>query len=145
MSFQKDRNNPRPLKFEIAKDAAQTTSNERMMGNWLDEIYNDFGKRGCFENLPGKGKSIVVKSGDPLSSVLHNANVLPPWLELQHEIRDSMNALMTRLDLDHEEYTYELNEINKKIKKYNNLVPSSLLQKSTVTKEFIADQYKRWF
>ncbi len=111
MSFQKDKNNPKPLKSEIAEDAAQTISSGRMMGNWLDEIYNDFGKRGGFENLPGKGKSIEIKSDDPLTSVLHNANVLPPWLELQHEIRDSMFALMTRLDLDnHAEYVYELND-----------------------------------
>ena len=131
------------MKSEISEDAPQNIANAKMMGNWLNEIYSDYEKTGGFDNLAGKGKPLEVRTEDPLNTILHNANVLPSWLELQHEIRDQIYDFLQRPD-NKINPNHEINDINKKIKKYNGMVPSSLLQKSVVSKEFIGDQYKKW-
>jgi hypothetical protein len=133
------------IKSEVLEDASQTIANEQMLAGWLDQIYTDYEKDGGFNNLPGKGKPIEIKSGDPLNGVLSNANILPDWLLLQHEVRDAIQALLGRMN---SQAGYgpddEITEINKKIKKYNTLVPTPILQKGHLSKEFVANQLMRW-
>jgi hypothetical protein len=145
MSFFKKTNKPNVIKSEVLEDAAQTIASERNLNGWLDQIYTDYEKEGGFENLPGKGKPIDIKFGDPLNGVLSNANILPDWLILQHEVRDAIQALIIRMDFQAEyEPDVEITEINKKIKKYNTLVPTPILQKGHLSKESIVDQFTRW-
>ncbi|QGQ99456.1 DUF1992 domain-containing protein [Paenibacillus psychroresistens] len=133
------------IKSEVLEDAPQTIANERMLARWLDQIYTDYEKDGGFEKLPGKGKPINLDSGDPLNGMLKNANILPVWLDLQHEIRDAIQSLINRLN-NQAEYNPDddMDQINKKIKKYNSLVPLPILQKGHLSKESVAEQLERW-
>jgi hypothetical protein len=145
MSFFKKTNKQSVIKSEVLEDSAQTIVNEQMLAGWLDQIYADYEKDGGFENLPGKGKPIDIKSGDPLMSVLSNANMLPNWLTLQHEVRDAIQALIIRMDSQAAyEPDDEIKEINKKIKKYNTIVPAPILQKGHLSKESVVEQLTRW-
>ncbi|CAM2986082.1 DUF1992 domain-containing protein [Paenibacillus sediminis] len=110
----------------------------------VGEMLNDQMKKGAFDNLPGKGKPIDISSGDVLNSTLKNANVLPNWLALQHEIRDQIAKLLSIETNDQNVIETELNNINQKIIKYNNMVPSSILQKRKITKENMKEHYNLW-
>jgi hypothetical protein len=145
MSFFKKTNKQSVIKSEVLEDSAQTIVNEQMLAGWLDQIYADYEKDGGFENLQGKGKPIDIKSGDPLMSVLSNANMLPNWLTLQHEVRDAIQALIILMDSKAAyEPDDEIKEINKKIKKYNTIVPAPILQKGHLSKESVVEQLTRW-
>jgi hypothetical protein len=145
MSFFKKTNKQNVIKSEVLEDAVQTIASERNLNGWLDQIYTDYEKDGGFENLPGKGKPININSTDPLMSVLSNANMLPDWLTLQHEVRDAIQVLIKQMDADPEvDPDNEIKDINKKIKKYNTLVPTPILQKGHLSKESIVDQLTRW-
>jgi hypothetical protein len=143
MSFFKKKLNP--IKSEVLEDAAQTIVNERNLNGWLDQIYTDYEKEGGFDSLPGKGKPLEVKSGDPLNGVLSNANFLPDWLTLQHEVRDAILILINRMEAQADyDPDQEINEINTRIKKYNTLVPTPILQKGHLSKESVVQQLMRW-
>jgi hypothetical protein len=112
--------------------------------DWVGQMYQEQLKKGTFDHLAGKGKPIEVPSGDITNSILKNANVLPDWLAMQHDIRDQLHHLLSDSFLSEERVERELEEINDKIKKYNNLVPNVVLQKTTVNKEDIRRQYQQW-
>jgi hypothetical protein len=113
--------------------------------DWVGEIYNEQLKNGAFDNLPGKGKPIEILSGDITNSVLKNANILPDWLTLQHEIRDQLRNLLHSINNDNENIIErELLEINKKITRYNNRVPSTILQKQKITRNNLEQQFQLW-
>jgi hypothetical protein len=121
---------------------------ERQHNTWLDQAFSDFQKNGGLEGNPYKGKPIPIQSdrgeGAALNSILKNANVLPPWLELQHEIRDQIKRLldlMATLPDDH--IDSELTKINDKVKKFNNMCPPPL-QKVRIFKDLIEKQYEKW-
>ncbi|MDT8976639.1 DUF1992 domain-containing protein [Paenibacillus sp. chi10] len=135
----------KPIKSEIAEDAPQTIATERMMSNWLDDVFTQYEKKGGLEDLPGKGKPLEVRGGDPLNGVLHNANVVPSWLALQHEIRDELQRIMKlRKDQPQADVSAAMFDVNQKIVKYNASVPSTLFQKSKVTLDTIEDQLAKW-
>ncbi|TJY41081.1 DUF1992 domain-containing protein [Cohnella pontilimi] len=112
--------------------------------HWAQQIYNEEMKKGTFEHLPGKGKPMEVPDGDLANSILKNANVLPDWLMLQHEIRDQMQALLNATHPDAKQVERELDDINRKIKKYNTMVPSVVLQKRKITKEDMHKLFHLW-
>jgi hypothetical protein len=113
--------------------------------DWVGEIYNEQLKNGVFDNLPGKGKPIEISSGDVTNSILKNANILPDWLRLQHEIRDQLRNLLFSIHNDDEnKIERELLEINKKIVIYNNRVPSTILQKQKITRDNMEQQFQLW-
>lgn len=130
---------------EIRENAAETIMTERRLAHWLDEAYSETCKNGGFDDLPGKGKSIHVQGGDALHSIMKNANVLPPWLELQHVIRDQIAEVLERMKSD-EGYApgADLEQINKSISSYSKMVPSHLLQKPKLTPENAAAQIYKW-
>lgn len=130
----------------VSEDTASAILHERKMNHWLDEAFRDCEKNGGFENLDGTGKRIEIPTGDPLAGILKNANYLPPWLELQHEIRDQLYALLRKYDHNRDPLLFEteLASINKKIVRYNGLVPTPVLQKGRIYPELASQQLKNW-
>lgn len=113
--------------------------------DWVSEMFKEEWKRGAFDDLAGKGKPIEVPSGDVTNSMLKQANFLPSWLTLQHEIRDKLRQWILRLDNDGgTAMDRELAEINAMIGKYNGTVPHHALQKLTITKENAKRQLGQW-
>lgn len=136
---------PKVLKSELAEDAPQTIANERMMSNWLDDVFAQYEKSGGMDDLRGKGKPLDVSSGDPLNGVLHQANYVPSWLSLQHEIRDDLQRIVKlRKENPNADVAAHLSEVNKKIVTYNTKVPSMLFQKSKVDMSDLENQLPKW-
>lgn len=142
----KDSAAARPVSGEVRENAANTIGFERRVQSWIDEAIRDCEQNGGFDKLEGKGKPIEIPTGDPLNSVLKNAGYLPPWLELQHEIRDDIRALLRRHDPENETSAIqnELAAINKKIARYNTLVPTPVLQKGRLHADSIKRQAGTW-
>ncbi|GIO31451.1 hypothetical protein J2TS6_25920 [Paenibacillus albilobatus] len=109
----------------------------------IESAVDEFAKNGGFDDLPGKGKPIKIEEGDMLTTILKNANVQPPWIELRKEIAADMKRVIeqgpTAAEAD-----AKLEEINQKIRKYNRLVPNSLLQKGLVSSANLQKAYDKW-
>lgn len=130
---------------ETEENSAITISRERKQIRWMDEILKESEKNGEFDNLPGKGKPLNVQSGNVLNSILKNANILPPWLELQHEIRDDIKKLLDNMNDENINYiNCEIEKINKKITEYNNKIPTPILHKSYISSLDIIKKYSEW-
>ncbi|WP_164545635.1 DnaJ family domain-containing protein [Paenibacillus albus] len=109
--------------------------------DWISEMYREQERKGAFEHLAGKGKPLDIPQGDLMNSILKEANFLPAWLTLQHEIRDQLEKL---LETDSTVSDPALIEINERITKYNSMVPSPMLQKWKVTHANMRQQFERW-
>jgi hypothetical protein len=135
-----------PAPRVVSEDSVSTILHARRMNSWLDEAYSDCEKNGGFERLEGKGKPVVIPEGDALNSILKNASFLPSWLELQHEIRDDIRALLNKYDRDQPPPTAktDLDAINKKIARYNASVPTTILQKGKLHIESIHEHAQKW-
>lgn len=99
------------------------------------------------DHLPGHGKPLSQEylKGDAFDNILKNANYLPPWVDLQQKIRSLIGQLITAIDQQEEmNMVEELDEINKHIRKYNQLVPNPSFQKGLLSQERIKQQYERW-
>ena len=129
---------------ELAVSPVQFWNSGSSAQDWIGEMYNEQLKKGAFDHLPGKGEAIEISSGDVMSGILKHANVLPDWLTLQHEIRDQLRLLIRSSNMDEHKFNQELQELNKKIMKYNNKVPSTILQKRQITKENMEQQLQLW-
>ncbi len=128
------------LEFEEAKERL-----DRQVNDWLDEAVHDFEAKGGMEHVKGKGKPLQLETGDPINGVLKTANVKPAWLELQHDIRDSIRVLRVTIDSGaaaNAEHT--LQEINAKIARYNALVPHYSMQKSKLDPGTLDRQWQSW-
>ncbi|MDF2815325.1 MAG: hypothetical protein K0Q81_1525 [Paenibacillus sp.] len=136
--------NSAPSPSLVNEDAAQTIVRARNMNTWLDDAFRECVQNGGMDNLDNKGKPVVVKGGDPLNSMLKNANVLPPWLELQHEIRKQILLLIERMNLGQQDVTDDINRINQQITKYNLSVPTPILQKGRLAENSIREQVQLW-
>lgn len=133
------------LSEEVIHDPSAPVTIEDLMVSWADEAVREFADRGGFDDLPGKGKPLDIPSGDPLQSILKNANFVPPWLELQHKIRDRIGQLIEVADVTSgTEFDQELAEINEMIYKYNQKVPLPMMQKMKITRETMLHQYSKW-
>ncbi|MFC3771321.1 DnaJ family domain-containing protein, partial [Paenibacillus sp. GCM10012303] len=87
----------------------------------MDEAIEECALNGGLDHLKGNGEPIPIPDGDVLSSVLKQANVLPPWLELQHEIRNDLRAYVSsgRVNPPAPSESADLDAINRKISRYN--------------------------
>ncbi|MBD2861727.1 DnaJ family domain-containing protein [Paenibacillus oceani] len=112
----------------------------------MDEAIEECALNGGFDHLKGNGEPILIPDGDVLSSVLKQANVLPPWLELQHEIRNDLRAYVSsgRVNPPAPSESADLDAINRKISRYNMLVPTPILQKGRVKPDTAEEQLKLW-
>ncbi|MEK3871916.1 hypothetical protein [Paenibacillus sp. FSL M7-0831] len=89
------------------------------------------GRSRTMPNAQAPRKPIKIEEGDVLTSILKNANVQPPWIELRKGNRRGFEA-GRRPEAAGGGDEAELEAINQKIRKYNRLVPNSLLQKRTI-------------
>ncbi|XP_066593906.1 dnaJ homolog subfamily C member 28 isoform X2 [Prorops nasuta] len=139
-----------------AKDIKTRYGMDRLVEDLIQEAMN----KGEFNDLPGKGKPLKNNSSSQnpyvdfvthkLNQVLIDNGFTPEWIQLSKEIRDSTQEIKNNLSnmrnnfnpepLNSEEqskwavivesYRFLENQINKKIDKYNLLVP--LLQKQMI-------------
>ena len=63
--------------------------------DWMSEMFREQERKGAFEQLAGKGKPLRCpdRRRGP-GGVLKEANFLPAWVALQHEIRDQLRRLL---------------------------------------------------
>lgn len=73
------------------------------------------------------------------------AATLAPWQVLQYEIRDRLLQLekLARCGVMGD-WEYALDDVNRKIKKYNGLIPTASLEKPLITKESFDSEIKGW-
>lgn len=112
----------------------------------VNDAIEDFAKRGGFDDLIGMGKPLEVPEGDVLSSVLKNANYLPPWIELRKEIAAEMKFLIGKMNhLGPAEVESNIESINEKIKNFNKKVPNPVLQKGFVSVQTLESKYENYW
>jgi hypothetical protein len=130
---------------ESKENSAQVIQSAKTYNSWIDAAVADFSKEGGFDNLKGKGKPLKLEEGDVLNSIMKNANILPPWVELRHEILKDMKEIIDKSeDFDFTIDENHIEQINQKILKYNWLVPNMLLQKGLITSQNIKTRYENW-
>jgi len=102
------------------------------------------------KNHPGFGKPLPshLFSGDiyaNFTKTAKEAGYLPPFVALQKEIRDEIEKVMKLKAADRKESETKglIDEINKKIQKYNTTCPP-MMQKGRVSFKNIENQYKNW-
>ncbi|MGN7360645.1 DUF1992 domain-containing protein [Paenibacillus sp. SAF-054] len=113
-------------------------------GGLVESAVDDFAKKGGFDDLPGKGKPLNIGEGDVLTSIMKNANYVPPWIEQRKEIAADIKNLTDRPDWSTEEMERRIENINQKIRRFNRLVPNPLLQKGLVSAANIERAYEKW-
>lgn len=132
-----------------AKESGTTSGYGRLSPDWMDDAVADYARQGGFDNLSGKGKPLELDESQAedamLNRILANNHILPPWLALQNEIRDEIDALYHQLqgqpslNLD-----TDCRRLNAKIKKYNAMCPSPVLQKPMLSQENFTMQRAKW-
>lgn len=135
-----------PLPADTIVDQDAALAGKLQMQHWLDEAYEQFVQRGGIEHLPGKGKPLVIPTGDVMNTLLKNANVPHPWVLLRQIIQESLEEtihLMERNPAD-PRIDEQISEINKKIVTLNGDAPSMTLQRRKVTRDNIRVQYEKW-
>jgi hypothetical protein len=112
----------------------------------ISEIVRRSREKGDLDNLPGKGKPLNLDNDSEVppedrivNRVMKSNNILPPWIQLDKEIREGMEQLeQLRLSstANKEAKLVEMiYEINKKIEKFNLTCPVSLLQKRKLKRD----------
>jgi len=121
----------------------------RSGSDWMAEVIAEEKAKGTFEHLPGMGKPLHLHKENSteaiVNDVLKTAYFLPPWIELQHEIRDGIAAIVAKMHADERHNAlFEMNDINEKINKFNRICPLPHLQKGHITNDNIFAQYEKW-
>ncbi len=127
--------------------AAKAITDHRKFTTAIEEMINDHAKEGGFDNLEGKGKPLSMEylQSDIMDGILKEAHVIPDWLILQHEIRDEIGKLKDALTcLGEHELQGEIKRINKMIVRFNNSVPTLMLQRGILFTDNIDYQFERW-
>mgnify|MGYP001251288733 CR=1 FL=1 len=141
----KETQNKMDVSQESAENSAKAVNDARWYNSLIDQAVAEYMESGNFDVEKWKGKPVEVPEGDPLDSVLKNANILPPWLQLRKEIIKDMKALIDWIDAEKNDFIEEkIEKINTKIRKYNRQVPSYLLQKGLISSENIREKYESW-
>jgi len=132
------------LKARLELEESEVAT-ERQIVHWVDEAVKEFEQNGGMEYVKGKGKPLKFDDGDAIHGVLKTANFKPPWLELQHEIRDALQDLLKEIR-QHTAVRPEetLAAINKKIARFNAIAPHYSMQKAPVALESLERQTKAW-
>jgi hypothetical protein len=128
-------------------NASKKTDTEDKFTDWVESSVKDYEKTGGFKELPGHGKPLSKEylKGDVFTGILKNANYSPPWVDLQHNIRDSIGKLILAIENQEAiDIDDEINEINQHIRKYNQMCPSPVMQKGLLSAERMKQQYERW-
>lgn len=132
---------PAPVPTE---PAPQPQTRRPVMGaspDWLDEIIAEHRAGGAFDNLPGAGRPLNLEGDfDMASHLLKNSRVLPPWLELQQEIRHDLEKLAASQAVSSD----ALEAVNAKIARFNRSCPSPSMQRPLVSPATLRQQLHRW-
>ncbi len=136
---------------EMLEHSAEQTVRELRFQTWLDDVIEQHRRDGGFANLAGQGKPLPLDdpafSGDGMVyGILKNARVLPEWLELQHEIRETLRRLVElRPMLNESEVARRTAALNEKILRHNECAPSDLLKKPPLhSSRSFAEQLANW-
>lgn len=118
--------------------------------NLIDQIVKDSKIDEEVKKNPGFGKPFPKSffSGDTYSNFLNiakNAGYLPPWINLQKEIREKIALTLKMIEQNAIESKIKdfIDEINVKIAKYNDTCPPNM-QRGRINLENIVSQYKFW-
>jgi hypothetical protein len=136
---------PLPAEALYDLDAADAFHRERQRR--VDEAYEECVRSGGFDHLPGWGKPLAVPTGDPLETILKNANVQPPWVLLRIETRKLMEravALLDRGPSAEAELQELLDSINKLIAEMNSIAPGLSMHRRKVTRKTLREEYGKW-
>lgn len=116
--------------------------------DWMDQMVQENIENEDIRHLFGKPLNLQEPQDFEyqMTKTLKNAGYVPSWIELQHEIRDQIRSLIGRMGvLPEDQIDAEINEINLKIRKFNQNCPTPNLQKSPIFKDSINQQYnKSW-
>ncbi len=125
------------------KDKEMCGGGLMMSRDWLGDIIKKHGDSN--ETLKGHGKPISkeVLEGNVLDRTIKNANYLPEWIALQHQIRDQLINLIKLRTTNSKDLAAELNLINEKIKKYNRMCPAPM-QKMLISLDIMEKQLNQW-
>jgi hypothetical protein len=100
---------------------------------WVEEQIQEAMAQGKFSNLPGKGRPLQLRWEHPweeqdwlCNHILSNAHVVPEWVTLEGEIRAELDWLRTHPD--HPERAERIEALNRKIDRFNLLVPAGWKQ-----------------
>lgn len=141
-------NSAKLLPQEVRENAASGA--EKQFQTWMDQAFSDFEKSGEMKDNPYKGKPLQLDDAHhqdnyAVHTMLKGANIKPPWLDLQHKIRDRIKQLLPILEQNPDaDIDAEIEQINEQIKKYNNSVPTPLLQKTRLFRDIVQRQYASW-
>jgi hypothetical protein len=135
-----------PLPAETFEDTDVLLAYHRQIQSWADEAYEDFVKKGGIELLPGKGKPLVIPTGDVFESIVKNVKVAPPWVMLRKHVKELMQQAIALIDADAPQEAVDelVNEINESIKQMNLQAPSLSLHRRKVTRQTIHEQMEKW-
>lgn len=116
----------------------------------IDQITKNYNLDEDIKRHPGFGKPLPknLLTGDIYSNFLNtakNAGYLPTWIGLQKEIREKIALTLNLIEKDSEKskILISIDEINEKIKSYNNACPPNM-QRGRISLENIAKQYEIW-
>lgn len=116
----------------------------------VNQNSNDYNLDEEIKNHPGFGKPLPshLFSGDIYANFTKTAKesgYLPPFIELQKEIRRAIEEVINFMEDDTKLSAAKdmIDEINKKIQKYNTICPP-MMQKGRINFDGIENQYKNW-
>lgn len=115
----------------------------------IGDMLNNDSKEGRIDHLKGAGKPLSKEylSGDTFQHfqrIAKDAGYRPYWLNLQHEIRDELIAVLERKSsLKLSEIEKQIAKINEKIQDHNKSCPPPL-QKGHVSIETLGSAVERW-
>ena len=130
--------------------SATQIDGELRFQTWLDDVIEQHQRDGGFAELEGKGKPLKLpdpafNDDEMVYGILKNANALPEWLEIQHEVRDGLRRL-TELEsiLSDSEVERRVVSLNDLVRRYNDRAPSELLRKPLLRADSLANQLSNW-
>lgn len=98
-----------------------------------------------FKDLKERNETLSTIELVRAEKVEEQADNTQPWLTLQQEIRDRLIQLKKLTALGVTGGLEEsLEEVNRKVAKYNELVPSSQMQKTELTRDTFVAQLSFW-
>ncbi len=130
--------------------SATQIEGEMRFQTWLDDVIEQHQRDGGFLELEGKGKPLKLNdsafNGDGMVyGILKNANTLPEWLEIQHEVRDGLRRLVELESiLSGSEVERRVASLNDLVRRYNDRAPSEFLRRPLLRADSLVNQLTNW-
>lgn len=135
-----------PLPKETLEDVDLLAAAELSKRSAADEAYEEFVRKGGVDLLPGKGKPLVVPTGDIMETIMRQANVPPPWIMLRRELQGQLKKAAELLhDSPQDPEIDELiRTINEKIDLLNSRAPGLSQHRKKITRNNLQEQLEKW-